>query len=89
MKFQKFLDYEDDWLLVVESMKYVKAATLRKQVIYIWRINEESESRNRIEHDRYLESFYEKHCGLRKFLLEALKIVEIDKKLYNVFEGEL
>lgn len=89
MKFQKFLDYEDDWLFVVEAMKHAKAVTIRRQVIYIWRTNEESESRNRVEHDKYLENFYEKHCGLRAFLLEALDIAEIDKKLYCVFEGEL
>ena len=89
MKFQKFLDYEDDWLFVIDAMKYAKAVTIRKQVVYIWRTNEESESRNRIKYDKYLENFYEKHCGLRRFLLEALNFTGVEKNLYNVFEGEL
>lgn len=89
MKFQTFLDYEDDWLFVIEAMKYAKAVTVRKQAVYIWRTNEESESRNRIEHDKYLENFYEKHCGLREFLLAALEVSGIDRKLYLMFEGEL
>ena len=89
MKFQTFLDYEDDWLFVIEAMKYAKAVTVRKQVVYIWRTNEESESRNRIEHDKYLENFYEKHCRLREFLLAALGVSGIDRKLYLMFEGEL
>lgn len=89
MRFQTFLDYEDDWLFVIEAMKYAKAVTIRKQVVYIWRTNEESESRNRIVHDKYLDNFYEKHCRLRTFLLDALDTAKIERNLYTMFEGEL
>lgn len=89
MRFQTFLDYEDDWLFIIDAMKHAKAVTIRKQVVYIWRINEESESRNRIVHDKYLEDFYQKHCALRTFLLEALEGIPVERKLYMLYEKEL
>lgn len=89
IKFQVFLDYEDDWLFVIETMKYAKTVILRKEVVYIWKINLESESRNRVEKDKYLEQFYEKHCCLRDYLLNALEVISIESRLYRLFEAEL
>lgn len=87
--FKTFLDYEDDWIFVINAMKYAGTVTVRKETVYIWRTNEESESRNRIRHDKYLEDFYEKHCALREFLLEALAGIPMEKNLYALFESEL
>ena len=87
--FKTFLDYEDDWIFVINAMKHAKTVTIRKQVVYIWRTNLESESRNRIAHDKYLDDFYVKHCALRAFLLDALKEATVDQKLYVLYENEL
>lgn len=87
--FKNFLDYEDDWIFVINAMKHAKKVALRRQVVYIWRTNMESESRNRIVHDKYLKDFYQKHCALRSFLLEALDGIVLDRNVYELFEGEL
>lgn len=87
--FKTFLDYEDDWIFVINAMKHANRITLRDEVVYIWRQNEESESRNRVIQDKYLENFYQKHCALRKFLLESLLEIPLANNLYALFEKEL
>lgn len=87
--FKMFLDYEDDWIFVINAMKYAKAIAVRKEVVYIWKTNLESESRNRIIHDKYLDDFYAKHCALRAFLLDSLKMTAIAPSFYALYEGEL
>ena len=87
--FHTFLDYEDDWLFVINALKYAKSVTLRKKVVYAWREHEESESRNRVVKDKYLENFYEKHCALKEFLLESLREVSLAERYDMQFEGEL
>ena len=87
--FKTFLDYEDDWIFVINAMRYAQNIVLRDDIIYVWRKNEESESRNRVVRDKYLEDFYQKHCALRKFLLDALKEISLEDNLYALFEKEL
>ena len=87
--FHTFLDYEDDWIFVINAMRYAKNITLRKKIVYIWRQNEASESRNRIIKDKYLENFYKKHCELREFLLDSLGEISLSDDYKKIYEGEL
>lgn len=89
INFYKYLDYEDDWIFVINVMRYARNITLRKKVVYIWRQNEESESRNRIIKDKYLDDFYKKHSALREFLLDALSEISLPDDYQAIYEGEL
>ena len=89
IQFKSFLDYEDDWIFTIGALKNAKVVTVRQQIIYIWRDNEQSESRNRVVHDKYLEDFYRRHCELRSFLLNTLKECKLSEDIRLMFEGEL
>lgn len=54
--FQKFVDYEDDWLFIISFLFASKKLCLTTEAYYCWSINPKSESHTR----KYIPDFYNK-----------------------------
>lgn len=48
IKFRKFINYEDDWIFVTETLSHVSCAAACGFQGYYWRINKDSESRSKV-----------------------------------------
>lgn len=74
---------------MIDVMKYAKSFVYDRRPLYVWNENPESESRNRIYNDRYIEDFYTKFCGFKQFMLEAVKTEGIPEDNLKRFSIEL
>ncbi len=89
IRFQTFLDYEDDWIMAIEAFSYAEKVCTVDSPLYVWRINSSSESHNRVVKDKYIESFYTKFDGLRKFLIEKYEATSPNSKSMDLFLGDI
>ena len=89
MRFQTFLDYEDDWIMAIDAFSCAKKVCIIDTVLYVWRINRKSESHDRVVRDKYIESFYTKFDGLRTFLIKKYKETNPDERDESIFLGDL
>jgi hypothetical protein len=89
IRFESFCDYEDDWITCIRAFRAANTVCLESRTVYVWRIHDQSESHNRIVHDRYIEDFYEKYSRMRAFLLESVAQTGLSERERFVFEREL
>lgn len=72
IEFIKLLDYEDDWLFIIECLKNSKNIYISNDAYYCWKYNQNSES-HRI---KYIEKVYEKSIGVKEYVLKVAKELE-------------
>lgn len=89
IRFQTFLDYEDDWIMAIDAFSQAKKVCIIDDILYIWRINRRSESHDRIIKDKYIDSFYSKFEGLRTFLIQKYKETNPNDRDEKTFLGDL
>ena len=87
--FRVYCDYEDDWIFVIEAAKRATRIGLESFCTYHWRNNMDSESRNRIKKDKYIDNVYEHFCDLRSFLLSEFEELKFDRVISLNFCREL
>lgn len=89
MSFWAFCDYEDDWLFNIKAFINADKICLETRTVYGWRINQLSESHNRIFKDKYIHDFYKRHNQLQEFLWESLKEAQLTEKETLRFKREM
>lgn len=89
IRFESFCDYEDDWIVCIKAYRSAKVICLEKRTVYCWRVHAQSESHNRVMHDRYIEDFYAKYCRLNAFMQEAVAGTGLTGEQQRVFDREL
>lgn len=80
---RKFVDIEDDYLFVLDSISAADRIAMMDQVGYYWRKNLRSES-HRI---RYISNILEKQEMLRDYLLNILRKQNVDEEIFLEFES--
>lgn len=87
LQFEKFVDYEDDLVFLINCLIKANQVYLLNQSFYTWRYGHASESRR----VKYIKNFFEKRCNYRKYLSDVLEEIcdlEDDYKFFlNEFDG--
>lgn len=68
IQFKRFVDYEDDWIFLIEILLESKRVTVCKDAFYCWMIYENSESHK----GKYIENLYEKRQNIIKWTRNIL-----------------
>ena len=87
--FYKYLDYEDDWIFIINALRRARKICIQKKTVYCWHINDNSESHSRKKRDYYIADFSEKHKLFREFLIGSLDGVCTDERFLNRFREKL
>ncbi len=67
LQFKRFINYEDDWIFLIELLVYCNSVSTIKEVGYFWRTNLESESHA----DKYVFNIREKQASLINYLKDV------------------
>lgn len=89
IRFESFCDYEDDRIVCIKAFKKAGTVCLESRTVYCWRVHAQSESHNRIVHDRYIENFYEKYCKLNHFFHNAVADTGLTEQETDIFSREM
>lgn len=96
LQFKRFINYEDDWIFLIELLVYCNSVSTIKEVGYFWRTNLESESHA----DKYVFNIREKQAALINYLkdvflkkmnresVEALVAAKECMDIIKLFENE-
>lgn len=74
--FIRFVNFEDDWLFIVQFLSVSKKMILAKDYYYCWTINAESESHSK----RYIPNIYEKKKKLLDWILDKQKNLGVSEE---------
>lgn len=80
--FEKFMDFEDDWVFLIRCLLHADKVNLENKCVYYWRINPESESHSH----KYVENFYPNRKKLKKFIDETLNAINVSENKRKDFE---
>ena len=69
LKFFRYTSYEDDWLFLIESLKYANSIYLSKDYYYCWVIHDNNESK----HNKYIKDYFKKSLKLLEYAIDSLK----------------
>lgn len=73
--FRKYVNYEDDWLFLLDILSRADKVSLMSEVLYYWRINLKSETYV----TSYVENLYEKDQRLQTELEQILEAAGVNK----------
>lgn len=81
--FEKFIDYEDDWVFLIKCLICAESILLENKILYYWNVNDSSESHK----NKYVDRFYENRIELKKFIDDVLDKMQVpikDRKRFEV-----
>lgn len=82
IKFRRYINYEDDWLFLLDALAKAKNVITISSVLYYWRVNIKSESYS----SKYIEELYDKNWELQKDIQNILVTAGVKNEylqLYN------
>lgn len=69
IRFKRIVAYEDDWLFLLENIKYASRIFLEEKELYTWRIHKSQTTQN----PKYIENYIGKRRSLRNFVFLQIK----------------
>lgn len=89
IQFRSFIDFEDDWLFVIDCLLHAKRVTISSDYFYCWTINMASESHRR----KYIYNFYKKKKQLNDILLSKVNMLSVSKdelvKFHHILQAQI
>lgn len=79
--FRRYVNYEDDFLFLLDVLARAKCVTTISDVLYYWRVNLKSETYN----TAYVENLYEKGIKLQDELIHIAHIADIKQEYMEKF----
>lgn len=74
--FRKYIDYEDDWLFLIDCLLCSNRLFLNQSILYYWKVNCKSESHTH----KYVKDFYRNRKLLKKEIDSILNKINISIK---------
>lgn len=81
----RFVDYEDDWLFIVQVLSYAGRAVVSNDYYYSWTINNKSESHTH----KYVKDYFPKRQKYMGWMLPILSRMGINEKKIEAFQNLL
>ena len=81
IRFQSFVHYEDDWLVVTRALCCVQKVATVSEVGYCWRVSAESESHQ----NKYIENLPQRFVAFDKYVLAYLQQGIQDADIVNEY----
>ena len=81
--FFSFVDYEDDWLFIIQSLMVSDRVVLTNKKYYCWNENLGSESHS----VKYIPDLFAKKQALKAWIIKSLCQLAVDKKKRDVVAG--
>lgn len=69
LHFRRFVNFEDDWIMIIELMVYAQRVSTVKDSLYWWRVNTKSESYNW----KYIEEIDKKYERLDQYMRKVFQ----------------
>lgn len=82
IRFQKFINYEDDWIFVTQALCCVQKVVTTSKTGYCWRVNEHSESHKKI----YIENLQKKFAALDEYIFHYLEKSIKNKNILDQYQ---
>lgn len=79
--FRRYVNYEDDWLFVLDCLARAKSVSMVSDILYYWRVNLKSETYT----SKYIYDIYLKDKTLQDEIEKIMQIAGIDEKMVSVF----
>lgn len=80
--FRHFVNFEDDFLFLLDVLARTEKVATISAVLYYWRINLKSETYN----TAYVNGLYDKDIRLQKEIMNIMENARIDKEYIEVYE---
>ena len=84
-RFRRFVDYEDDLIMFIETLAKAKRVTVNSEIMYYWRVNLNSES-HRI---KYIHEIEKKQNDLKQYLCSILKKAGVSDRIIKEYSRAL
>ena len=85
VKFHKFVDYEDDWLFMIDCLKSFDKIYITNDIFYSWTINQKSESHRK----KYITDFFNKRLNLQGYLVNILNSMSYSSDIIEAYRNKM
>ena len=82
LQFRHIVNYEDDFLFLLDILARARKVATISDILYYWRINLGSET----YHTAYVENLYRKDIALQNEIVSIMQIAQIDKTYIERYE---
>lgn len=82
ISFRRYVNFEDDFIFLLDVLARANKVGLLSDILYYWRINLKSETYNR----RYIESLYLKDIVLQREIIQIMEIANVNTRLIERYE---
>ena len=81
--FHKYLDYEDDWIFIINALTRAEEVLLIPESYYCWKIIEGSASHS----EKYIDNYYDKRKALVRWIIKTCKEHNCNDQELSRFES--